>query len=72
MNQHSIYDPEGMIRRIVEMNIFMLGQPSIPLGFMGIQVVQNQTDFPVRKFSHCLVRKVRKLSHPARLWHAST
>ena len=50
-----------MGRREVEVNVFVPGQPPIPLGLVGLQVVENDVDLLVWVVGHHLVHEVEEL-----------
>ncbi len=56
-----LVEPRGVSRRVMEMDLGMLGQPSVVLGLMGIQVVKNNMKFSVGILSHGLVHEIQEL-----------
>ena len=47
--------PGGVGGGVVEVNVLVPGQPAVPFGFMGAEVIQDHVDFLVWISSHHLI-----------------
>jgi hypothetical protein len=54
-----------MGRGKMKMNVGVSGQPAIVFGFVSVQVVQNDVNFPARMFSDGAVHEMQELDPPA-------
>lgn len=56
-----LVEPGGMGRRVMEMDLGMLGRPSVVLGLVGIEIVKNNMEFRVRILGYDLIHKVQEI-----------
>jgi len=56
-----LVEPRGMSRSVMEVDVGMLDHPAVMLGLVGIKVVQDDMEFPLRIMSNKLIHKVQKL-----------
>ena len=60
-----LVQPGGMSRRVMEMHQWMLGQPAVMLGLMGVEVVKDDVKLFVRVLGHHPIHEVQELATPA-------
>ena len=56
-----LVEPGGMGRSVMEVDVGMLDQPAVMLGLVGVKVIQDDMEFPLRIMSNKLIHKVQKL-----------
>jgi hypothetical protein len=57
--------PGGMRRGEMKPDVLVAAEPAIVFGFVGVEVVQDDVNFPVRMLGDDAVHKVRELDAPA-------
>ena len=60
-----LVEPGGARRREVEVHVRMTVEPAILLGFVGVEIVEDDVDLPLGMLGHDPVHEIEELDAPA-------